>query len=237
MFVPAMAGVSHGFWKGSARELEARRLTDFGGGQRRRARRSGVSLARLLIGSLLCARVTGARPVKGTASRRASLAHDRPLAPVLGRLQESGVGCERYSRDIGSRRMDKVHNAGNVHPNYERAFNSGDIDATVACYEVNGSFVARSGRVVRGTEELREVYRITFANKPTIKIEIGRIIPAGDDLALIIGPWTSTAKTTQGETKVWSGTYADIVRKQPDGTWKLVLDNPNGVETMSKKPT
>jgi hypothetical protein len=61
MFVPAMAGVSHGFWKGSARELEARRLTDFGGGQRRRARRSGVSLARLLIGSLLCARVTGAR--------------------------------------------------------------------------------------------------------------------------------------------------------------------------------
>src|SRR5262245_59574796 len=130
--------------------------------------------------------------------------------------------------------MAKIYNAGDVHPAYERAFNSGDVDATVACYEASGTFVARSGRVARGTEELREVYRITFANKPIIKIEIGTIIPAGDDLALIIGPWTSTAKTTEGGTKVWSGTYTDIVRKQPDGAWKLVLDNPNGIESVSK---
>jgi ketosteroid isomerase-like protein len=93
--------------------------------------------------------------------------------------------------------------------------------------------VAKSGRVARGTEELREVYRITFASKLTIKVDIGEIICAGEDLALVIGE--STAQTPVGETKAWSGTYTDIVRKQPDGTWKLVLDNSNGADVRTKQ--
>jgi len=99
--------------------------------------------------------------------------------------------------------MDKAYNAGDVHPIYVKAFNSADIEATVACYEPDGCFVAKSGRVAHGIGELREAYRITFANKPTIKVDIGKIIPAGEDLALIIGEWTSTAKTAAGETKGW----------------------------------
>ena len=133
--------------------------------------------------------------------------------------------------------MDKAYNAGDVHPIYVRAFNSGDIEATVACYEPAGCFVAKSGRVARGIDELREAYRITFANKPTIKVDIGKIIPAGEDLALIIGRWRSTAETSAGETKVWSGIYTDIVRRQLDGTWKLVLDNPNGFDIPKKQST
>ena len=93
--------------------------------------------------------------------------------------------------------------------------------------------MSKSGRVARGTEELREVYRITFASKPTIKVAICKIICAGEDLALVTGRWESTARTQVGETKVWSGTYTDIVRRQPDGTWKLVLDNPNGVDVRT----
>ena len=94
--------------------------------------------------------------------------------------------------------------------------------------------MAKSGRVARGIEELREVYRITFASKPTIKVDIGKIIPAGEDLALIVGTWRSTAETSAGEAQDWSGVYADIVRKQLDGTWRLVLDNPNGLDIREK---
>ena len=131
--------------------------------------------------------------------------------------------------------MNKAYTAADAHPIYVRAFNSGDIESTVACYESSGCFVAKSGRVARGTEELREVYRITFGSKPTIKVDIGEIICAGEDLALVIGQWESTAQTPVGETNAWSGTYIDIVRKQPDGTWKLVLDNPNGVDVRAKQ--
>ena len=133
--------------------------------------------------------------------------------------------------------MDKAYNAGDVHPIYVKAFNSGDVEATVACYEAGGCFVARSGRVARGIEQLREVYRITFANKPTIKVDIGKIIPAGEDLALFVGKWRSTAETSAGKSQDWSGVYADIVRRQLDGTWKLVLDNPNGLDIPVKSAT
>jgi uncharacterized protein (TIGR02246 family) len=148
-----------------------------------------------------------------------------------GTSDRSVVGAERLSR---MSQMDKAYNAGDVHPIYVKAFNSGDIEATVVCYEPGGCFVAKSGRVARGTAELREVYSITFENKPTIKVDIGKIIPAGEDLALIIGEWTSKSQTSAGE-KVWSGTFTDIVRRQSDGTWKLVLDNPNGIEFLKKQ--
>ena len=50
--------------------------------------------------------------------------------------------------------MNKAYTAADIHPIYARAFNSGDIESTVACYESNGCFVAKSGGVARGTEEL-----------------------------------------------------------------------------------
>jgi ketosteroid isomerase-like protein len=71
------------------------------------------------------------------------------------------------------------------------------------------------------------VYRITFSNKPQMKFDIRKVIPAGDDLALVIVSWTSVLSSD--EAKVLSGTATDIVRRQADGTWKLVLDNPYGV--------
>jgi uncharacterized protein (TIGR02246 family) len=120
------------------------------------------------------------------------------------------------------------HNAADVHPAYQKAFNAGDIDATVACYESQGCFVSKSGRIARGAAELREVYRITFSNKPQMKFDIRKVITAGDDLALVIVGWTSVLSS--GESKVLSGTATDIVRRQADGTWKLVLDNPYGIE-------
>jgi uncharacterized protein (TIGR02246 family) len=132
--------------------------------------------------------------------------------------------------------MDKAYNAADVHPIYMKAFNAGDVEAAVACYEPDGCFVSASGRIARGATELREVYRVTFVNRPTFQVDVRKVLPAGNDLALIIGEWTSRAQTSNGETKVWSGTYTDIVRKQPDGTWKLVLDNSHGVEP-SKKPS
>jgi uncharacterized protein (TIGR02246 family) len=123
--------------------------------------------------------------------------------------------------------MSADQKTGDVHPLYLYAFNSGDIEATVACYESQGCFVSKSGRIARGTAELREVYRTTFSNTPQMKLESCKVIPAGDDLALVIVGWTSTVSS--GEPKVFSGTATDIVRRQADGIWKLVLDNPYGV--------
>jgi uncharacterized protein (TIGR02246 family) len=126
--------------------------------------------------------------------------------------------------------MGHAHNPADVYPALLKAFNAGDIDATVACYEPQACFVLKSGHVARGAVELREMFQTTMSYKPDLKLDISKIIPAGDDLALVIVTWTSRTVSSSGETKVWAGTATDIVRRQADGTWKLALDNPYGIE-------
>jgi uncharacterized protein (TIGR02246 family) len=133
----------------------------------------------------------------------------------------------RWAEEI---RMGYAHNPADIYPALLKAFNAGDVDATVACYEPQACFVLKSGHTARGVDELREMYRATFSYKPGLELDVRKIISAGDDLVLVVVEWKSKIISSSGEAKVWAGTATDIVRKQPDGTWKLALDNPYGVE-------
>jgi len=109
------------------------------------------------------------------------------------------------------------------------AFNAGDLDALMQCFEPEACFVSKSGRVAAGTEAVREAYRRTLANKPHMDLEVRKVLPAGPGLALVIVPFTQKAATPDG-TMEWRSVATDIVRQQPDGSWLLVLDNPFGIE-------
>lgn len=126
--------------------------------------------------------------------------------------------------------MDRKHTPADVYPILLKAFNAGDIDSIVACYESQACFVLKSGHIARGAVELREMFQATLSYQPDLKLDVSKIIPVGDDLALVIVKWKSRTVSSSGETKVWAGTATDIVRRQPDGTWKLALDNPYGIE-------
>ncbi len=126
--------------------------------------------------------------------------------------------------------MGSARNPADVYANYLKAFNRGDLEQTLACYEDQACFLSRSGRVACGPEGLREVFRLTFANKPRMKFNVRKVVPAGDDLALVVLEWRSKAVSADGEVRLWSGMATDIVRRQPDGEWKIVLDNPYGIE-------
>jgi uncharacterized protein (TIGR02246 family) len=126
--------------------------------------------------------------------------------------------------------MGQERSPADVYPALLKAFNAGDIDATVACYEPQACFVLKSGYAARGAAELREMYRATFSYKPDLELNVRKIISAGDDLALVIVEWKSKTVSLSGAAKVWAGTATDVVRRQPDGTWKLALDNPYGIE-------
>jgi hypothetical protein len=68
-----------------------------------------------------------------------------------------------------------------VYPAYLKAFNAGDIDATLACYERRACFVLKSGHVARGIAELREMYHATFSYKPDLKLDVVKITGCRED--------------------------------------------------------
>jgi uncharacterized protein (TIGR02246 family) len=134
---------------------------------------------------------------------------------------------------LAGNQMRHEHNPADVYPTLMKAFNAGDLDGILACYEPEACYVPKSGRAARGPVELRELFRAILARRTQIKLDVRKITPSGGDLALVIvdwTEWTSNTASSAGEAKQWASTATDIVRKQPDDTWKLALDIPYGIE-------
>ena len=110
------------------------------------------------------------------------------------------------------------------------AITSGHLDAALTLYEPDATFVmpnALGGGSVTGLTGLREAFKGFLAISPVLTINPERTVVAGDT-ALVIGNWTLTGRDGDGNDIDIGGRYADVVRRQPDGSWLFVIDNPNG---------
>ena len=106
-------------------------------------------------------------------------------------------------------------------------FNAGDIEGVLAHYESDAAFVDEPGKVVHGTDAIRESLNNFFVMKPALTLVKSETILAGD-IATNYGTWTMTGTGPDGEPVSMEGVAIDVIRRQPDGSWKMVIDNPWG---------
>ena len=97
----------------------------------------------------------------------------------------------------------------------ERA-NAGDVDGVVDLYEPGAVLVVPPGRLAVGTEAIREVYAGLLAARPRFTGVIRPAVCAGD-IAL-----TSTVRT--------GNATVEVARRQPDGSWRWLIDQPSVLE-------
>ena len=100
-----------------------------------------------------------------------------------------------------------------------------DIDAILSIHEPSAGIVEWTGALAKGDDEIRRVYTEFFATKPNLKVNARQIIEI-DDVAVILGDYTLEFLGRNGKTINTSGKFGDIVRRQPDGKWLYLLDNP-----------
>jgi uncharacterized protein (TIGR02246 family) len=105
--------------------------------------------------------------------------------------------------------------------------NTGDLEGAVALYESDARFVAGPDNVVEGSDGVREVMRSMLAGKPRLTIEVTKVVQSGD-LALLCSKWSSTSTGPDGKETTDTGNGREVVRRQADGTWRFVIDFPNG---------
>lgn len=110
---------------------------------------------------------------------------------------------------------------------YEGAFNSGDLDALMALYEPGATLVPQPGQVASGAAAIRAAMGGFLALKGCMEVEPELTVVQAGDVALVSGSWTLTG--TDGEPLTMSGRVTDVVRRQPDGTWRWVIDVPFGI--------
>jgi uncharacterized protein (TIGR02246 family) len=110
------------------------------------------------------------------------------------------------------------------------AINRGDIETAVALYEPNASFVAQPGQVVTGHAAIREAMQAFASLKPTLKIEVNAIQNGDGDVALLRSKWSLTGTGPDGKPMTMGGNGTEVVRRQTDGTWLFIIDNPSGAD-------
>jgi uncharacterized protein (TIGR02246 family) len=108
------------------------------------------------------------------------------------------------------------------------AISAGDLEAALAFYEPEAQFVAQPGNVVTGNDAIRQVISQFLSMKPTLRLEKVTAVQAGD-IALLASTWSLTGTGPDGQAVNLSGQGQEVVRRQPDGTWKFIIDAPNGL--------
>ncbi|HKA59161.1 MAG TPA: nuclear transport factor 2 family protein, partial [Gemmatimonadales bacterium] len=107
------------------------------------------------------------------------------------------------------------------------AINRGDIAAAVALYETNAVLVVRPGQLAHGAAEIHDALAGFVAIKAILRSDVYRVVEA-DSLALYVGRWSLRGTDPSGNAVVMSGESSDVLRRQKDGRWLVVLDNPWG---------
>lgn len=95
----------------------------------------------------------------------------------------------------------------------ERA-NAGDVEGLVALYEPGAVLALPGGAAAIGSEAIRDAYRRLLTLGRTYSAKSATAALVNGDLAL-----TST--------RIPGGATAEVARRQPDGNWLWMIDQPN----------
>ena len=108
------------------------------------------------------------------------------------------------------------------------AVNAGDIERVLAVYE-SGARLAFPGQPSVGHDAIRGALQSLLAQKPTMTGRTVSVSQVGD-VALLRSEWSFTGTDQTGARVEMSGESAEVVRRQPDGTWLYIIDLPMGKE-------
>lgn len=107
------------------------------------------------------------------------------------------------------------------------AFAAHDIDGIIATYEPGAVVVGGPGAPVSGTPALRDLFMQFVALDPKFTFIDHEIIQSGD-IALHLNTWRMEGRDPGGSVIEQGGLSVVVLRKQPDGRWLMVIDNPYG---------
>ena len=111
---------------------------------------------------------------------------------------------------------------------FERHLNAGDLDALVDLYEPGATLLPNPGESAVGHGAIREALAAFVAVKAQIRLHVGQVTRGGEDLAMLYGDWNGHFTDPDGARVEIAGQSVEVVRRQPDGTWRFVLDDPYG---------
>jgi ketosteroid isomerase-like protein len=105
---------------------------------------------------------------------------------------------------------------------FERRLNAGDLDAVSALYAPEALFVPKLGEPIVGRYAIRCVLSKRIGGAARLHGRIINAVTAGD-IAVLYPDWQGTVAGKEEHSRA-----VEVLRREPDGSWKLVFGDPNG---------
>jgi ketosteroid isomerase-like protein len=93
--------------------------------------------------------------------------------------------------------------------------NAGDVDGLVELYEPDAVMALPEGTPATGAQQIRAAYAQFVADRPSVQPGVQQPTLRSGELAL------TSSRLPDGTITV------EVARRQPDGTWRWVLDQPS----------
>jgi len=119
--------------------------------------------------------------------------------------------------------MNLPTRAQDAHATLAAAFNTGDVNTVLSMYDFNGIIVPEPGKAVSGREEFEEAIKAILSIKGKMEIRTVYCLQTGN-LAVGRSEWN----ITDGQEVKIQSKGIEVMKQQPDGTWKIVIDHAFG---------
>ena len=112
---------------------------------------------------------------------------------------------------------------------FEEQLNAGDLDGVMELYEPEARFVTRTGETLVGHNAIRKVVSGLIVAKMQFHSRVVRAVIV-NEIAQLYTDFEGTMVDGSGETVPVRNKAIEVLRRQPDGSWKLIMGDPNGRE-------
>lgn len=121
----------------------------------------------------------------------------------------------------------KVFNPEDMNSAFAEAFNSGNIEDLISLYEPNAVLIPGPGRVAEGIPAIRAALQELLALKGHMRSENQYALVHGE-IALLRAKVHLVGTGPDGGPLEINNHTAEVVRRQPDGSWLYIIDHPYG---------
>ena len=105
--------------------------------------------------------------------------------------------------------------------------NTGNLGALMPLYEPEAAFATQPGSLSHGLPGVRTALAGFIGMNGKLDLTVTRVLEASD-LALVTTVWSFAGTGPDGEPVTLGAQSADVLRRQADGSWRFVIDNPWG---------
>jgi ketosteroid isomerase-like protein len=107
-------------------------------------------------------------------------------------------------------------------------FNKRNISFLMTLYEKDVCFASKSEQV-KDPESIRRTLQSFIDMGTKLEARVKRVLQA-NDLALLITEWTINGTEPDGKPINLTGRGTVVLRRQSDGNWLMVIENPWGTD-------